>query len=120
MENKWFAVMTDHQDNDWGFGSSDRTEAERMVVDRLDVYPDGYIAVIENDVCVEEIETEDFSPVYMYAARIIKAHDWDGTQEDIAALARWIDMEDDWKAADGDTWENVLREMGKKIGVALI
>ena len=115
--------MTDRQDTDWGFGSADREEAEKMVVSRLDTYPDAYIAVIEggeDPVCVEEITPEDFSPVYMYAARIVKAHGWDGTQDDIAALARWLDMEDAWKAADGDTWEAVLRDMGKKIGVELI
>lgn len=121
--NVWYAVMTDRQDTDWGFGSADREEAEKMVVNRLDTCPDAYIAVIEggeDPVCVEEITPEDFSPVYMYAARIVKAHDWDGTQDDIAALARWLDMEDAWQAADGDTWEAVLLEMGKKIGVELI
>lgn len=121
--NIWYAVMNDRQDPDWGYGSADRAEAEKMVVNRLDTNPDAYIAVIEggaDPVCVSEIMPEDFTPVYMYAARIIKAHDWDGTQDDIAALARWLDMDDDWKTADGDTWENVLRKMGEKIGVSLI
>lgn len=112
--------MTDRDDNDWGVGSADRSEAEKMVIRNLDIYPNGYIAVIENDTCVDEIAPEDFSPVYMYAARIIRAHDCGDTQEDIAALARWLNMEYAWKAADGDTWENVLREMGKKIGIDLI
>lgn len=55
MENTyWYAVMTDNDDSDWGYGSYDLDEAREM----LKKYPDGYIAVIEmgNDpICVEEI-----------------------------------------------------------------
>ena len=51
----WYAVMTDNDDNDWGYGSYDLAEAKEMVKK----YPDGYIAVIDEDggdpICVEEI-----------------------------------------------------------------
>ena len=55
MERKyWYAVLTDDEDNDWGYGSHDLNEAREMVKK----YPEGYIAVIDetaDPVCVEEI-----------------------------------------------------------------
>lgn len=55
LENKyWYAVMTDNEDNDWGYGSFDLDEAIAMVAK----YPEGYIAVIDDGddpVCVREI-----------------------------------------------------------------
>lgn len=57
--NIWYAVMTDLDDTDWGTGSYDRAEAVAMVRNNLDIYPDGYIAVIDvstnNPVCIDEI-----------------------------------------------------------------
>ena len=57
--NIWYAVMTDREDTDWGTGSHDRDEAIAMVRGNLDIYPDGYIAVIDestgNPVCIDEI-----------------------------------------------------------------
>lgn len=53
---KWYAVMTDAEDNDWGYGSSDYDEAVKMV--QPFVADGGYIAVIDDGddpVCVEEI-----------------------------------------------------------------
>lgn len=59
MKNTWYAVMKDNEDNDWGTGSHDLSEAVDMVRKyRANGYTDAYIAVIdeENDpVCVEEI-----------------------------------------------------------------
>ena len=53
---KWYAVMTDSIDGDWGYGSYDYDEAVKMVQPYI---PDGgYIAVIDEDgdpICVEEI-----------------------------------------------------------------
>lgn len=120
MGNKWYAVMTGPNDDDWGTGSFDRGEAEKMVVKNLDIYPDGYIAVIENDVCVDEISTEDFSTEYMYAARVIKAHDWDACRDDLDGLMRSLQLESDWAQADGDTFEDVIRHAGEMIGIELI
>lgn len=55
MEKKyWYAVLTDEEDNDWGYGSFDLDEAKEMVKK----YPEGYIAVIDitaDPICVEEI-----------------------------------------------------------------
>lgn len=50
----WYAVQTDRED-DWGYGSYDRDEAIRMAKKQKEHYPDTLIAVIENDVCIEEI-----------------------------------------------------------------
>lgn len=50
----WYAVMIDNEDTDWGYGSFDLDEAKEM----LKGYPDGYIAVIENDCCIREIRKE--------------------------------------------------------------
>jgi len=69
MENKWYAVMMDHDDIDWGWGSTSRDEAENMAVSILDCHPDVYLAVIENDVCVDEIEKKDFNISKRYAVQ---------------------------------------------------
>ena len=53
----WYAVMADREDTDWGFGSHDLAEAKQMLKDAE--YTDGYIAVIENDVCIEELTHDE-------------------------------------------------------------
>ena len=120
MANKWYAVMTDRDDTDWGTGSFDRGEAEKMVVRNLDIYPDGYIAVIDGDECVDEITTEDFATPYMYAARIKKAHDWEACRDDLDGLMRSLQLDSEWAQADGDTFEAVIRRAGEMIGVDLM
>lgn len=55
MKNLWYAVMADRDDMDWGTGSFDKDEAFQMLVDRE--YE--YIAVIDGDECIEEIEKEE-------------------------------------------------------------
>jgi hypothetical protein len=58
MENKlWYAILLDHEDNDWGTGSHDREEAVKMCRNLQSVYPDAYIAVIneETNVCIKTI-----------------------------------------------------------------
>lgn len=57
MENRWYAVMRDRQDDDWGYGSHDLEEAKGMLAEYGT--DDGYIAVIENDVCIQELEYAD-------------------------------------------------------------
>lgn len=61
----WYAVMADKLDSDWGYGSRNLKEAERMVRNLRDEgYEDAYIAVIDdamnpNDpVCIDEIRDE--------------------------------------------------------------
>ena len=76
----WYAVMEDRNDTDWGYGSYDRQEAEKMA---LEMGPEAYIAVINNEgdpVCVEEISQEDFGMKTMYAIRDV-AYDYDMTDE---------------------------------------
>lgn len=76
----WYAVMEDRNDTDWGYGSYDRKEAEKMA---LEMGPDAYIAVINNEgdpVCVEEISQEDFGMRTKYAIRDIP-YDYDMTDE---------------------------------------
>ena len=55
----WYAVMTDLEDTDWGTGSFNKDEAIEMARSNKDIYPDGYIAVIDvstnNPVCTDEI-----------------------------------------------------------------
>jgi hypothetical protein len=53
--NKWYAVMRDENDTDWGYGSEDIAVAKEMLTEMREDNPEAYIAVIENDVCVEEI-----------------------------------------------------------------
>ena len=57
----WYAVMRDRSDDDWGTGSYDLQEAKKMAIE---LGAEAYIAVIEgsehDNVCVEEIEQEDF------------------------------------------------------------
>lgn len=119
--------MSDREDDDWGIGSFDRVEAERMVIRNLDIHPDGYIAVIDegdgtpiSKICVDEITPDDFTPIYYHAANIIRAHDWEEAADDLNSLADRLDMKKEWEKADGDTFENLIREMSKKIGVDLI
>lgn len=58
----WYAVMTGPNDSDWGTGSSIREEAITMARNNLDIYPEGYVAVIEegpSPICIEEIHDLD-------------------------------------------------------------
>lgn len=120
MENKWYAVMLDRDDNDWGYGSENLEDAMRMVADQVDKNPDAYIAVIENDVCISEIAQEDFDPVYANACEIIKAKDWDACRDALDSLMYWLGMEVEWKDADADNFEDVIRKAGKQIGIDLV
>lgn len=53
----WYAVLENSEDNDWGTGSYDLSEAREM----LKQYPDGKIAVIEmgpDPICVDVLDAE--------------------------------------------------------------
>ena len=59
-DRKWYAVMRDREDDDWGYGSHDIEEAKQMLTEEES--GEAYIAVIaegENPVCVDEILRED-------------------------------------------------------------
>ena len=62
-KNYWYAVMMDNDDNDWGTGSYDLSEAEAKVEFLKEQgYEDAYIAVIDeggDPICVEEIRQAD-------------------------------------------------------------
>lgn len=63
----WYAVMRDREDNDWGYGSDDLRQAERMA---LDMGPEAYIAVIEegdDPICIREITKDEFEIKREYA-----------------------------------------------------
>lgn len=118
MGKRWYAVMTGRDDTDWSWGSYDREESERIVVNNLDRYPNGYIAVIDegdsspwSKVCLRKIRPEDFSDVFRLAAVVLKAHDYDACRDELAELAKLADIEDEWKAADGDNFKKVIRKM---------
>lgn len=60
----WYAIMYSPDDNDWGSGSFDLSEAKSKVAWlRENGYPDAYIAVIDegtpdnpaNPICIKEI-----------------------------------------------------------------
>lgn len=59
MQGLWYAVMRDLVDSDWGYGSYDPDEAERMVKQlHFDGYAEAYIAVVaegDNPTCIAEI-----------------------------------------------------------------
>lgn len=119
--SKWFAFLKDRDDNDWGMGSSDYDEAQKMVINHLSIYPDGHIAIIEegpDPVCLEERYPEDFDGVYYYAARIVKAKDWDECKDDLDHLMYLLDMEDEWESSE--SFEDVIRIAGHKIGIELV
>ncbi|MBS3949574.1 MAG: hypothetical protein KGZ53_02760 [Peptococcaceae bacterium] len=46
-----------------------------------------------------------------------KSNEWN--PELLNELAKLADMEDEWKVADGETFETVAEEMAKKVGINL-
>ena len=57
----WYAALRDREDTDWGYGSLERTKAEKMALDMDSA--DAYIAVIDDSddpVCIGEIQQDDF------------------------------------------------------------
>lgn len=55
---KWYAVMEDKEETDWGYGSKDYEEAVKMLKEKG--WENGYIAVIENgDYCADAIYYAD-------------------------------------------------------------
>ena len=57
----WYAALRDIEDTECGYGSLDRTKAEKMALDMES--EDAYIAVIDDSddpVCIGEIQQDDF------------------------------------------------------------
>lgn len=120
----FYAVLEDRNDNDWGYGSDNLRQAERMA---LDMGPEAYIAVIEegNDpICVREITKDEFEIRTKYAIRNVPYNYDDSneatdfhifeadTMEEINAELIRIGAKDDTHSVeiytvdeDGDFWQ---------------
>ena len=64
IEKVWFAVMMDREDQDWGWGSADLSEAKAMLREALKRNPEAYIVVIDDGsdpVAVDEITADDLN-----------------------------------------------------------
>lgn len=62
MNNFWYAVLENKDDNDWGYGSCSLNEAKKMCLELESEY--AYIAVIDDDgfdsLCIAEIRQSEF------------------------------------------------------------
>lgn len=101
MENKrWYAVMTDRDDSDWGFGSYDLEEAKDMLAGFGT--DDGYIAVIENDVCVQELEYEELYEKNLVVIDRAGCDEWSDVVENEEEADRMWDRLTDHDKRDRD------------------
>ena len=115
---KWYAVMLNRKDDDWGTGSFDFEEAQKMVVNNTTEHQrDGYIAVIENDVCVEEIKPDDFDPIWYSAYTINQAKDYGFLEKDFERLAYWADLSDEWATVEPENIDTVIQKIFDKLGI---
>ena len=53
------------------------------------------------------------------ASEIREAQCWDEVENQLAELCEIAGMADEWKAADGETFESVVYAAAKKLGVEL-
>lgn len=117
---EWYAAMRDNDDTDWGYGSYDFEEAKQM----LDDIEGEYIAVIEDDVCVEEIrdfkedKTMKNTEAIELAERIRNADEWN--LNDCAELCEMAGLEDEWEAANGDDFEQVIYKAAEILNVEVL
>lgn len=74
MENRWFAAMRDREDSDWGYGSYDLEEAKEMLAGMCT--DDGLIAVIEDDICVEELTYDELFDVKLVVVDRVGSDEW--------------------------------------------
>lgn len=58
------------------------------------------------------------SDILKLAKKIRMAEEWN--LEDLAALCSAADMTEEWEAADGDTFEDVVFSAAEKLGVEII
>lgn len=75
----WYAVLMDEEDNDWGTGSYDKTEAMEMA-ERMEAEKIAVIEMGDDPVCIDEI--------YMYDAFRVSAIDEDGSNVDNDAVCK--------------------------------
>ena len=118
-DRKYYAVMHDR----WGDMTivyDDIVKAYQRVVNDLDIHPDGCIRVIENGICIREIEQKDFDLLYNCAATIVKAECWSDVVDEMAIVCWMVGLEDEWNNAIGNSFLDVLRKAGSRIGVDLL
>lgn len=118
---KFYAVQRDESDNDWGTGSYDLVEAVKMMVE----YDCERIAVIDTyfEVCDEEYDIADLRDMgYLdsddpetVGFLIRKADHWE--PDDCEAFCKAAGLEEEWKEADGDSFEDVLLRAQEKLGI---
>lgn len=81
---KWYAVMQDNQDTDWGYGSKDMVVAKAMA---QNIGGDAYIVVVEDGddpVAVDEIRDLEISDEEIReVAEKLVAGEWDPDDRDI-------------------------------------
>ena len=76
---------------------------------------------IFNSVYVEEIKENSFERYHILniASAIREADEWYECENECTELCRLAGMESEWKEADGETFEAVLIEAAKKLGVEI-
>lgn len=95
--NIWYAVMTDSDDTDWGTGSFDKNEALEMALKNADIYPDSYIAVIDDTsaekVCIAEIHS--IAPSYRIQPEYLDR--WGAENPDtVVSASEVVSLSHDW------------------------
>ena len=77
-----------------------------------------YPIVYENLVAINEISFERYHAVNVVSS-IRKADTWLDCENECAELCRLAGMESEWLESDGETFEAVLIEAAKKLGVEI-
>ena len=72
----------------------------------------------ENVICIKEITFKRYHALDI-AFAIANADSWEDCEPECAELCRLAGMESEWLEADGDTFEDVLIEAAKKLGVKI-
>ena len=77
-----------------------------------------YMDVYEDVIAVNEITFERYY-LLNTASAIREADTWQDCENECAELCRMAGMESEWREADGETFEAVLIEAAKKLGVEI-
>lgn len=75
-----------------------------------------YLNVYDKLVSVNEIDFERYH-ILNLASAIREADTWDECKNECAELCRLAGLESEWREADGETFEEVLGEASKRLGV---
>ena len=77
-----------------------------------------YINVYEDVVSIKEISFERYSALNI-ASAIRDADTWEDCEEECVELCRLAGMLTEWREAGRDTFESVINEAAKKLGVEI-